>query len=192
MITQEDREKRNQHRAAVIWITGLPASGKTTTARRLEETLFRMGVQVYALDGDVLRRGLCKDLGFSETARSENIRRVGEVCKLFADAGFVVIAAFISPYERDRRQVREMIGTERFVEVFLDCPPEECARRDPKGHYRAAREGKIRGFTGVDAPYERPLAPEVRIDTQRCSVEDSVSEIIAYLHRSGFLMTKSG
>lgn len=191
MITPEDREKKTGHRAAVIWITGLPASGKSTTARRLEETLFEMGIQVYSLDGDILRRGLCRDLGFSEADRSENIRRVGEVCRLFVDAGFIVIAAFISPYERDRRWLRERIGGGRFIEVFLDCPLEECERRDPKGHYRAAREGRIQGFTGVDAPYEKPSAPEIRIDTQRCSVGDAVSEIIAYLYRTHVLRAKT-
>lgn len=191
MITQEDREKRNGHRAAVIWITGLPASGKSTTARRLEKTLFEIGVQVYSLDGDIIRRGLCSDLGFSEADRRENIRRVGEVCRLFMEAGFIVIAAFISPYERDRRWVRERIGAGRFIEVFLDCSLEECERRDPKGHYRAAREGRLQGFTGVNAPYEKPMAPEIRIDTQRCSVEDSVSEIMAYLYRAHVLNAKT-
>lgn len=191
MTNLEDREKRNGHRSAVIWITGLPASGKSTIARKLEKALFEMGIQVFSLDGDTVRKGLCSDLGFSESDRGENIRRVGEVCKLFAEAGFIVVASFISPYERDRRRVREKIAGGRFVEVFLDCPVEECERRDPKGHYRAAREGRLRGFTGVDAPYERPRDPEIRIDTARCSPEEAVSEIIAYLRRSGILKTNS-
>lgn len=178
LVTRSEREVRGGRTARTLWLTGLSGSGKSSIARALERKLFEDGVQIYRLDGDNLRYGLNKDLGFSQKDRSENIRRVAEVAKLFNDAGVTVVCAFISPFERDRQQAREIIGQERFVEVFMNTPLEVCEKRDPHGLYRKARAGEIAEFTGVNSPYEAPIKPEIIIDSTKTSVADAV-EILA-------------
>jgi adenylyl-sulfate kinase len=165
----------------VVWLTGLPASGKSTLAMELERALFNVGRQVYVLDGDNVRHGLCADLGFSAAERSENIRRVGEVAKLFADAGQIVLTAFISPLRADREMVRRILPDGRFVEVFVNAPVDVCEQRDPKGLYAKARAGQIADFTGISAPYEAPLAPEIELRTDLISIDAAVSQVLDYL-----------
>lgn len=181
---QEARTRRNGHPGGVLWLTGLSASGKSTIASELHARLFDEGRQVYLLDGDIIRTGLCSDLKFSPQDRRENIRRVGEVAGLFADAGFVCIAAFISPYREDRRLVRGMTHGRAFIEVFVNAPLEVCAQRDPKGLYAKARAGKIADFTGVSAPYEAPENPEVEVRTDQLSVADCAEKILAHLRQT--------
>ncbi len=180
LLNRQARAARNGHRGAVIWMTGLPASGKSTIAMQLERRLHERGVQSYVLDGDNLRTGLCRDLGFSDRDRSENIRRVGEVATLFADAGIVAIAAFISPSRADREVARRSAG-DLFHEVFVKADVSVCEARDPKGHYAQARAGDIPGFTGVTGKYEEPLSPELIIDTQRHSLDACVFALMEYV-----------
>lgn len=187
-ISTGDREKRNGHGGAVLWFTGLSASGKSSIAQALQETLFEHGCQAYVLDGDNIRHGLNKDLGFSPEDREENIRRIGEVAALFLDAGFIVSTAFISPYRADRDKVRNLCG-DKFIEVFVDCPVDVCAERDPKGLYQKAREGKIPEFTGVSAPYEAPEQPELVLNTAELSVEACVRKVAEYLQTRDILHT---
>ena len=182
-ITAERRALRNQHRGAVVWLTGLSGAGKSTIARALEKELFRLSMHTYVLDGDNLRHGLNANLGFAPEDRAENIRRVGEVAKLMADAGTVVITSFISPYRADRARARAIAlqaGAE-FVEIFVDAPLSVCEQRDPKGLYEKARAGKLKGFTGIDAPYEQPEDPEIVVRTDEQSAEESVGRILAEL-----------
>lgn len=187
LVTQEDRESRNGYKGAVLWLTGLPSSGKSTLAHEVELRLFRRGCNAYVLDGDNLRHRLNRNLGFSPEDRKENIRRVGEVASLFADAGVIVLAAFISPYREDREQARSLNKEGRFLEIFVKCSVETCGERDPKGLYKRARKGEIRGFTGIDAPYEEPEAPEMVVETDRNSLEACAVQIIAYLENEGFI-----
>lgn len=176
------RKDHKKQQACVLWLTGLPAAGKSTLATVLRERLEAMGRNSYVLDGDEVRHGLSRDLGFSEADRAENIRRVAEVARLMADAGLVVIVALISPYRRDRRLARERMPPGAFVEIFVDTPIEEAERRDPKGLYRKARRGELKNFTGVDAPYEAPENPELRVATLSETPEQSAEGVIAYLH----------
>lgn len=186
-ITKEDRRSLNKHGSLILWFTGLPSSGKSTIANELEKKLITMGARTYILDGDNVRMGLCKDLGFSEADRGENIRRIGEVSKLFVDAGCIVLSAFVSPYIKDRDAVRELAEDGEFVEVFVDAPLEVCEERDVKGLYKKARAGIIKGFTGIDDPYEAPLNPEITIDTSKLSLEEGVNVLLAYLEKRGVL-----
>ena len=179
-VATTERERHNGHLGGVLWLTGLSGSGKSTLAFALEEALFARGYQVYVLDGDNVRHGLNADLGFTHDDRTENIRRVGEVAALFADAGFVCISAFISPYRADRETAR-LAAKGRFHEVYLDADIEVCEGRDPKGLYRKARAGKIADFTGVSAPYEAPEGPELVIPTGRADVAASLALAIAYV-----------
>ena len=172
---------------AVVWFTGLSGSGKSTVARRVEALLLRRGIHTYGIDGDNVRHGLNVDLTFSPEDRSENIRRVGEVCALFADACVVALASFISPYRADRQRVRAMSPEGRFFEVFVDTPVEECERRDPKGLYARARAGKIPQFTGISAPYEEPEAPELRLKTTGRDVDACANEVLAALEAAGLI-----
>lgn len=181
LVTQIDRERRNGHKGAVIWLTGLPSSGKSTLAHEVERRLFERGCQTYVLDGDNVRHRLNQDLGFSPEDRRENIRRISEVARLFADAGLLVLAAFISPYREDRAQARALIPQGRFIEVYCKSPVELCAQRDPKGLYRRALRGEIEGFTGVNAPYEEPLSPEITVDTARWSIDSCAEAILKFL-----------
>jgi len=180
-ITPDERAARAGHAGAVVWLTGLPGSGKSTLAMALERRLFDMGWQAYTLDGDNVRHGLNADLGFSPADRQENIRRIGEVAALFADAGSVCIAAFISPYGDDRARARVAAGKRRFFEVYVSSALATCERRDPKGHYRKARAGLLKDFTGVDAPYEVPVSPDFRVDTETQDVEASVSQLLEFV-----------
>jgi adenylylsulfate kinase len=185
-VTRDDREKLNGHKGCTVWLTGLSGSGKSTIAVELEKLLCSRGVRTYILDGDNVRHGLNKNLGFSPTDRTENIRRIGEVAKLFTDAGTVTLTAFISPYRADRDQVRAIMPDD-FVEVYVDCPLEVCEQRDVKGLYQKARAGQIKEFTGISAPYEAPAKPELTIETSKQSVEDSAAQIAAYLIKRGLV-----
>jgi adenylylsulfate kinase len=180
-ITIEDREKMFGHKGAVLWLTGLSGSGKSTIAKELEKVLINKKIHSYVLDGDNIRHGLNSDLGFSETDRQENIRRVGAVSALFSDAGVIVIAAFISPFREGRQLAKEACGNEQFFEIFLDVPLTVCEERDPKGLYKKVRAGEIEKFTGIDSPYEQPLQPALSINTADTSIEESVKMLFDLL-----------
>lgn len=186
-VTKAQRQERNGHKSVVIWFTGLSGSGKSTISVALEKALFEQNITSYRLDGDNIRHGLNQNLGFSPEDRKENIRRIGEVGKLMVDAGVVTMTAFISPYEEDRNTVREILEDGEFIEVFTKCSLEECESRDPKGLYKKARSGEIKEFTGINAPYEEPSNPEIVIDTENESVEESVEKIVAYLKENQYL-----
>jgi len=188
-ITRENREKLLGHRGATIWFTGLSGSGKSTVAVELEGILHQQGIVSYRLDGDNVRMGINKNLGFSAEDRAENIRRIGEVAKLFVDSGQIALSSFVSPYRADRDQVRvlhEQAGME-FIEVFVDCSLEAAEARDPKGLYKKARAGEIKNFTGIDDPYEAPLNPEVHLHTDQQTLEDEVNEILSLLRQRGII-----
>lgn len=187
VVSKADREKLNGHRGFTVWCTGLPSSGKSTVARALEERLHKMGCRCYVLDGDNIRHGLNKDLGFSPEDREENIRRIGEVAKLFSDAGFITVTAFISPYHKDRALAREVHDADDFIEAFISCPLDICEQRDPKGLYRRARAGDIPSFTGVSAPYETPWDAELVIETDKMTIDEEIDKIIEYLREKGML-----
>ena len=180
-VAANERASRFRHAGAVVWLTGLPGSGKSTLAMALERRLFDLGWQVYALDGDNVRRGLNADLGFSPRDRRENIRRTGETAALFADSGAVCVTAFISPYHEDRARARAAAGGHRFFEIWVRSAPETCERRDPKGLYRKARAGLLKDFTGVDAPYEEPLQPDLVLDTDEDDVATSIDRLCAFV-----------
>lgn len=180
-VQAEDRGRVKGQVPRAIWLTGFSGAGKSTIANALEAELVARGRHTYLLDGDNVRLGLCKDLGFTDYDREENIRRVAEVARLFVDAGLIVITAFISPFSRDRELARAIIGHEAFVEVFIDTPLAECERRDPKGLYCKARAGLIKDFTGIDSVYEPPNAANIRVDTMACSLRVAVQRIISYL-----------
>jgi adenylylsulfate kinase len=186
-VDQSVRAGLKDQKPAVIWFTGLSASGKSTLAGALEEVLTAQGYHTYLLDGDNVRHGLCADLAFSDADRKENIRRVGEVAGLMADAGLIVMAAFISPFCADRQIVRDILPDGQFVEVFMDASLDVCKRRDPKGMYAKAERGEIKQFTGIDSPYEAPLHPEVRIDAGWLTVPESMNLLLGYLHDRGIL-----
>lgn len=180
-VSKEDRCSLNRHRSTVVWLTGLPSSGKSTIANQLEYSLFRYGARSYILDGDNIRHGLNRNLSFSSQDRKENLRRVGEVSKLFVDAGLITIVAFVSPFREDRQMVREMFGKEEFLEVYIKCSLEVCELRDPKGLYKKARRGEIPNFTGVNHPYEAPEKPELVVETDKASLDDCVKQIFQFL-----------
>jgi len=186
-IKKEDRQRQKGHKSAILWFTGLSGSGKSTLAHSVEERLFEMGIHTYVLDGDNIRTGLNKDLGFSAEDRKENIRRIGEVAKLFVDAGIITLTAFISPYRKDRELVRNLVEEEEFIEIYVKCPLEVCEQRDVKGLYQKARSGIIKNFTGIDDPYEEPENPEIIVETDKESIEESVNKIINYLKNNGYL-----
>jgi len=178
-VQSSEREQRNGHLGRIVWLTGLSGAGKSTLAVALERRLFDAGRQVCVLDGDIIRTGLCEDLGFSAEDRTENIRRIGEVARLMAGAGLVVIVAFISPFRADRDLVRAGMPVGRFTEVFVNAPLEVCEQRDPKGLYAKARAGELTDFTGISSPYESPESPEVTVPTEQLSVNESVERIWA-------------
>ncbi len=180
-ITKGERRIQNGHGSCVLWFTGLSGSGKSTIANAFSSYLYEQGINEYVLDGDNIRHGLNKDLGFSDEDRAENIRRIGEVAKLFVDSGTIVTTAFISPFRSDRNQVRLLFEEGEFIEIFVDCPIDECERRDPKQLYAKARRGEIKDFTGIDSPYEEPLEPELTIQSHKVTIEEAVKEIIDYL-----------
>lgn len=183
-ITREDREKGNGHKSLVLWFTGLSASGKSTLAQAVQTALFERGCKTYVLDGDNVRHGLNKDLGFSPEDREQNIRRIGEVAKLFCDAGVITLTAFISPYRADRDKARAING-DSFVEVYVKCDLAVCEERDPKGLYKKARAGQIPEFIGISAPYEAPDNAELVVDTGAESLEESAARVIAHLEQRG-------
>ncbi len=187
VVTAEDREKLLNQKGCVIWFTGLSGSGKSTLANAVGQVLHQQQHHTYVLDGDNVRHGLNKNLGFSPEDREENIRRIGEVAKLFADAGTIVLTAFISPYRTDRDQARALIAEGRFVEVFVDCALEVCEERDTKGLYKKARAGEIKEFTGISAPYEPPLNPEVTVDTAALSIEECAQAVVSVLIKAGLV-----
>ena len=186
-VTRERREALAGHSAAALWFTGLSGAGKSTIANLVEKKLLAMGRHTYALDGDNVRHGLNKDLGFTEADRVENIRRVGEVAKLMVDAGLIVLVSFISPFRSERRMARDLLQEGEFLEVFVDTPLAEAEKRDPKGLYRKAREGKIKNFTGIDSPYEPPEHAELRIDTTSLTAEQAAEQVIEKLAAAGKL-----
>jgi adenylylsulfate kinase len=180
-VSQTDRERSSEHCGMVLWFSGLSGAGKSTLAYGIEQCLFDTGYRVYALDGDNMYHGLCSDLGFSDKDQSENIRRVAESAKLFVDAGFLVVTAFISPFRQDCERARAIVGDERFHEVYIRCPLEVCEERDVKYLYQRARRGEIGQFTGIRSPYEPPKNPEVLVDTSNGSIENSLSELLSYV-----------
>lgn len=184
-VGRDEREKLLNQKGALIWFTGLSASGKSTIAYTLEHALVQRGHLAYVLDGDNIRHGLNKNLGFSADDRKENIRRIGEVGKLYVDAGVLTLTAFISPYRADREAARETIGAGDFFEVFCDTPLEVCEERDPKGLYKKARAGEIKGFTGIDDPYEAPNSPEIVIDTSKTSPQEAAVVLCEMLEKAG-------
>lgn len=186
-VTVEDREQLLNQKGCVVWFTGLSGSGKSTLANAVAYLLHQRNHHTYVLDGDNVRHGLNKNLGFSPEDREENIRRVGEVAKLFVDASTIVMTAFISPYRADRDQARELISENRFVEVYVDCPLDVCEERDPKGLYKKARSGEIKEFTGISAPYEAPAKPEVVVNTSELSIKESAEKVITFLEKTSLV-----
>lgn len=181
VISKFHRNKANEHPSFVLWFTGLSGSGKSTIANAVEEQLFAMGMQTYSLDGDNIRKGINKDLGFSEAERHENLRRIAEVSKLFVDAGIITLASFISPMRKDRAMVKQIVGSAHFFEVFVDTPLQVCETRDPKGLYKKARAGEIKNFTGIDTPYEPPLKPDLHLLTEKEPLDVCVEKVITFV-----------
>jgi adenylylsulfate kinase len=188
-VTRARREKMNNHRSVIAWFTGLSGSGKSTLAHAVEERLHQMGCRTFVLDGDNVRHGLCSDLGFSPEDRVENIRRIGEIAKLFQEAGVIVLTAFISPFHSDRDRVRSLIPHGEFLEIYCRCPIEVCEDRDVKGLYKRARKGEIKEFTGISSPYEEPTDPETVVDTASTPIDECVESVIALLVERGFVKT---
>jgi len=186
-VTRERREALQKHRAAVLWFTGLSGSGKSTLAHALEERLHQAGCRTFVFDGDNVRHGLCSDLGFSDEDRKENIRRIGEMTKLFVEAGVIALTAFISPFRDDRNRIRQLYADGDFIEIYCKCSLEVCEQRDVKGLYKRARKGEIPNFTGISSPYEEPDAPEIIIETDRQPLEESVETLYRYLLNRGIV-----
>lgn len=184
-VTRLRREQMNDHKSFILWFTGLSGAGKSTLAHRVEEMLYELGCRTYVFDGDNVRHGLCSDLGFSMEDRSENIRRIGEMSKLFVDAGVIALTAFISPFRRDRDLVRSLAGEGDFIEIYCNTPLNVCEQRDVKGLYQRARRGEIADFTGISSPYEEPLNPELTVMTGAHELDECARQVIEYLHRQG-------
>ncbi len=183
-VTRPRRERLNRHRSVVVWFTGLSGSGKSTIAHAVEERLHQMGCRTFVLDGDNVRHGLCGDLGFSVADRQENIRRIGELSKLFIDAGVIVLTAFISPLRADRERVRQLVAPGDFIEIYCRCPLEVCEQRDVKGLYAKARAGLVKEFTGISSPYEEPAAPTVVLNTDQEDLDACADRVIGLLQRT--------
>lgn len=186
-ITRAAREALHQHRSVILWFTGLSGSGKSTLAHAVEDYLYHLGISTFVLDGDNVRHGLCSDLGFSDKDRVENIRRIGELAKLMTEAGIITLTAFISPFKSDRNAARNLVPHGDFLEIYCECPLETCEQRDVKGLYKRARAGEIPFFTGIDSPYEAPDNPELIVNTQNLSLEDSVQQVIGLLVERGII-----
>lgn len=186
-IYRADREKLNGHKSAILWFTGLSGSGKSTLAHAVEDTLYKRGIRTYVLDGDNVRKGLNKDLGFSDADRTENIRRIGEVSKLMVDAGIMTLTAFISPFIKDRNIVRELVQVGDFIEIYCKASLQVCEQRDPKGLYKKARAGEIPEFTGINSPYEPPENPEIVLATDEQTIEECIGQVIGYLETKDIL-----
>lgn len=183
-LDKASRSLQKRQKPCILWFTGLSASGKSTTANAVEQKLYELGHHTYLLDGDNVRHGLNKDLGFSDSDRIENIRRIGEMAKLFADAGLIVLSAFISPFRADRKMVRDLVGAGEFIEIHMSTPLTVCEQRDPKGLYKKARRGEVKNFTGIDSAYEEPLSPEIILNTAECDIETCADTVIAYLKQN--------
>ncbi|WP_406621655.1 adenylyl-sulfate kinase [Bacillus atrophaeus] len=186
-VMKADRQKLNRHKSCVLWFTGLSGSGKSVMANAVDEKLYERGIQSYVLDGDNIRHGLNQDLGFRAEDRVENIRRIGEVAKLFVDSGQIILTAFISPFREDRKMVKEKFSQEEFFEIYIKCPLNICEERDPKGLYKKARSGEIKHFTGIDSPYEAPLSPDLTIESDKISIADAADLIIHELQTKGII-----
>jgi adenylylsulfate kinase len=186
-VSKQERRELTGHKGAVLWFTGLSACGKSTVANTVDHKLHALGKRTFVLDGDNVRHGLNKNLGFSAEDRAENIRRIGEVAKLFCDSGVIALTAFISPYKADRDNARELLEDSEFIEIFVDASLETCEARDPKGLYKKARAGEIKGFTGIDDPYEAPEKPELVLDANTKGIDDLADEVVAFLEANGYL-----
>ncbi len=186
-ITRELREQLNRHQSVIVWFTGLSGAGKSTLAHAVEEALHRRGCRSFVLDGDNVRHGLCADLGFSDADRTENIRRVGEMARLFLEAGVITLTAFISPFRKDRERVRSLVPPKDFLEIYCHCPLAICEQRDVKGLYQRARAGKIPAFTGISSPYEEPDRPELLVETDACTVDEGVAKVLRLLEVRGVI-----
>lgn len=191
-VTKENRAVQKKQRPCILWFTGLSGSGKSTIAGAVEQKLYELGHHTYLLDGDNVRHGLNKDLGFSDKDRVENIRRIGEMAKLFTDSGLIVLTAFISPFRADRRMVRNLVGQSEFIEVHMDTPLAECEQRDPKGLYKKARAGQIKNFTGIGSEYEKPESPEIVIKSAEFDIEACADQIIEYLQKNQMIFGHKG
>lgn len=189
-VTRLDRERLNGHRSCILWFTGLSGSGKSTLSHAVEDMLYKQGVRTFVLDGDNVRKGLCKDLGFTDRDRTENIRRIGEISKLMMQAGVITLSAFISPFIKDRQLVRELVGPDEFIEIYCDAPLSVCEMRDVKGLYKKARQGLIPDFTGISSPYERPANPEITLDTASLTVNECSTRVIEYLTQQGIFSSR--
>ncbi|MBV7319530.1 adenylyl-sulfate kinase [Bacillus halotolerans] len=187
VIQKSDRQSLNGHKSCALWFTGLSGSGKSVLANAVDEKLYHMGIQSYVLDGDNIRHGLNRDLGFRTEDRIENIRRIGEVAKLFVDSGQMILTAFISPFREDRDMVRALFPDGEFLEIYVKCPLQICEQRDPKGLYKKARNGDIKHFTGIDSPYEAPLSPDLIIESDQTSIADGADLIIKKLQHKGII-----
>jgi adenylylsulfate kinase len=191
VVTREKREKLNGHNSVVLWFTGLPCSGKSTIAHAVEEKLHQMGCRTFVLDGDNVRHGLCSDLGFSPEDRAENIRRIGELVKLFLDAGIITLTAFVSPFRADRNRVRSLLKEGDFIEIYCKCPVEVCEQRDVKGYYKKARAGKIQDYTGVSSPYEEPESLDLVLETGKCTINNCIEKVLNFLAQKAILNKNS-
>jgi adenylylsulfate kinase len=188
-VNRQDRNRLNNHKSGLVWFTGLPASGKSTIAHLVEKELFNRGIRTYVLDGDNVRHGLNSNLGFSREDRRENLRRIVELSKLMVDAGLIVLAAFISPYKEDREYIKSRFNNNLFLEIYVKCSITECEKRDPKGNYRKAREGIIKEYTGISAPYQQPEAPDLVIDTEKLDLERAVQKVLDLFDRKNIYST---
>lgn len=186
-LRREERNRLNNHKSGLIWFTGLSGSGKSTIAHYVERELFKSSIRTYVLDGDNIRHGINSDLAFTREDRRENLRRIAEISKLFVDAGIVVLATFISPYRKDREYIRKRFEGDNFLEIYVKCSVQECERRDPKGQYRRARQGLIKDYTGISAPYEEPEEPDLILDTENLDIATSVAKVIDLLNTKRFL-----
>lgn len=186
-VNRQDRTSLNNHKSGLVWFTGLPSSGKSTIAHRVEKEFFSRGIRIYVLDGDNVRHGLNNNLGFSREDRKENLRRIVELSKLMIDAGLIVLAAFVSPYRGDREYVKSRFNGDNFLEIYVKCSLEECERRDPKGNYKKARGGIIKDYTDISAPYEEPEKPDLLIDTEEFDLESSVHKVLELLDKKNFV-----
>ena len=186
-VSKSERAELKKHKGAVLWFTGLSACGKSTIANTVDHMLHSRGIHTFVLDGDNIRHGLNKNLGFSAEDRAENIRRIGEVAKLFCDAGVIALTAFISPYRADRDLVRGLLSEGEFIEIYVDASLETCEARDPKGLYKKARAGEIKGFTGIDDPYEAPTQPELTLDSNNKGIDELAVEVVSFLSERGYL-----
>jgi len=186
-ISKEERAKIKNQKPCILWFTGLSGSGKSSIANEVERKLYTLNCHTYLLDGDNIRHGLNKDLGFDKKSRKENIRRIGEVAKLFVDSGTIILTAFISPFKKDREFVRNLVQKDEFIEIFIDTPLDVCQKRDPKGLYQKVKNGEIKNFTGMDSPYERPLNPELTLNTSHSTIQENAKKVINYLEQKGYI-----